>query len=89
MPEAARTTRQTGVQVRGTLRQFQLAAQFESHHHLAAQVHQAAHHRRGQRNRAQLAVSDHFLNLLRLHSKQQVIQVKRAELTGAGHKFSS
>src|SRR5208337_2559933 len=29
-----------------------------------------------------------FLNLLRLHSKQQVIQVKRAELVGVTHMFS-
>jgi hypothetical protein len=57
----------------GTVGHLQLAAQFEDHDHLPAQVHQAADRRRRQRNGAHFAVRDHLLDLERLHSKEQMI----------------
>ena len=89
VPPAARTTRQTGVRLAGRSGSSSCRRSSSTITTCPRRFINPLTDRRGQWNRTQLAVGDHFLNLLRLHSKQQLIQVERAELTGVCHKLRS
>ena len=65
---------------------LQQATQIDRGDNLAAQVDQAAHHRRSQRHRGNDLVTDHFLDFFDVHAEKPVIQKKGAELPQVSHR---
>ena len=57
----------------GPLRKFESTAKVDRHHDLTAQVNQAAHNRRRQRDACHLLKAQHFVNLPDVNAKAELI----------------